>query len=511
MIYLLSVFVSLLIGSGLGVYFTTYHFPEMPSMEVVKNFPMALSLFLVTTTTSVVLKSRKLLLLSVIFTTVFVSFCYSAINSKKRLDSMLKTPNQSFVSGTVSISFLNKVFVSVSNYNVIVYLRNYDYEFSSIGAQVVISGNSRHIYTYLTNKNMYGYFLYLFKENTPYIIYSKDDIVGEVVESSSLFLRLVNIVRQDIYNKFYSYIPHTSFLSASLIMGETSEISREFMEKIKDSGISHIFSVSGFHVGVIVIAFVILLNVLRIPKLIQFVVISVFLVGYSLIVGLKPPVVRSSLLASIMLLIRSFNLRPNYLSTTLVVGIIMLALNPFLSVDVGFILSFFAIISTILFSRYIDEIVVSVINRYGFEPNRTLKGIISLLSVSFTAVMFTLPVILIWFGSSSLVGILSSIVLVPLSSLNITSGIISYIFSSVSGTIAEYMFRGVNFINLIFIIITEYFSTINLQVGIVFSNFTETLVFVVLYYFILIAIYAYIPNKNVVHAMFKMKVTKQTT
>lgn len=498
MIYLLTVFLSILIGSGIGIFLTTYYYPSIPSLSIIKNFlPITIFLILINTIL-ITTKMRKILPLTLSLLFIFLSFSYSTIKSKERLDNLLKTQPQNFVKGIINVSFLNKIFVDTEGKTIIVYVKKFDREFAPIGAEVIVSGKSKHIYHYLTNKNMYGYFLYLFKNNTPYVIYSTEETIAETQLPDSEFLRVVNLIKQDIYKTFSEKIPHTHFLSASLIMGESSEISKEFREEIRITGISHIFSVSGFHVGVIVVASVLFLNILRIPKILQFLIISTFLAGYSLIVGLKPPVVRASILTSIILLVRSLNFLPNYLNITLIVGIVMLLIDPFLSVDVGFILSFFAVISIILFSRYIDEFIISLINKFGKEPNKFIKNIITLFSVSLTAVIFTFPVVVLWFGSSSLTGIISSIVLVPLSSLNIISGIIAYITNLLIPSIGSIMFRGVNFLNLLFIIITDFFSEIGLIINLKL-DVMNSVIFIITYYLLSVFMFLLISNRRVLH------------
>lgn len=485
MIFLLSGFLSILIGSSLGIFLTTYFYPHTYSFNLISTLLVPVLLASLVFLFFFVSTRRSEFLLGFIVTSLlFFSFSYSSARSKQRLNELLKIPPQTFIEGKVKVSFLNKVFVEVSNYTVLLYLRDFDREFSVIGSRVIVSGKAKHIYHYLTNRNMYGYFLHLFGNRVPYVMYSDEESVGEIVHPESLFFDIVSKVRQDVYERFFRYLPHTSSISVSLVLGESSDMSNEFKESIRLSGISHIFSVSGFHVGVIVVAFVVFLNLFRIPRLVQFFIVSFFLLGYSLIVGLKPPVLRASILASIALFIRSLNLEPNYLNLTLAVGIIMLLLDNFLSVDVGFILSFLAVISIIIFPKYIDEAFVGFLNRRGIEPGGVIKGVVSLFSVSFVAVMFTLPVVLLWFGNSPIIGIISSVVMVPLSSLNIVGSIVACIFSYLVPAIGELMFRGVNLLNLIFVILTELFSRIGLVISIPWRDPVTTGITLLLYYLI---------------------------
>lgn len=493
---LLLTFVAILSGFSIGIFLCTYDYPKYFEKFhfIIKHF-LKIFLFLLTIIVSSTLLRKKIFAsISTIILVFFISLSYGFTKAKIRLDELIKTPTSNLVAGKVKVSFLNKIFIESSNKTIIVYLKNYDKNFTSIGSEVFIVGSSKHIYSYLTNRERYGYFLYLFENNTPYVIYSEEENIAESIESDSLFFKIVNSIRQDVIDKFDKLLPHTSFLSISLIIGDSTEISSEFRENIKNVGISHIFSVSGFHVGVIVGALVLILGIFRIPKTLQFIITTSFLVIYSYIVGLKPPVVRASILASAILLVRSLNLSPNYLNTTLITGIIMLLVNPFLSVDIGFILSFIAVISIILFTNYINHYIIKFFNKNNIEPSKIMKSIITLFSVSLISVIFTLPIIIIWFGSTSLTGILSSIALVPLSSLNITSGLISYITSLLSVHTSELMFRAVNLINLTFIIITDIFSKLSLILNFKIKNPLTGLIFLTSYYLLMLMIFINLPK-----------------
>ncbi|MGC8766366.1 MAG: ComEC/Rec2 family competence protein [Brevinematia bacterium] len=505
---LLTIFISILSGLGVGILLCTYDYPYYFERYnfLIKDFPKIFLLLSIISIVLILSKKGTLSIISIAVLLFYLSLSYSFIKSKIRLDELIATSSSNTVVGKVKISFLDKIFVETSNKTVIVYLKKYDKEFTSLDSEIFVVGKSKHIYSYLTNKDRYGYFLYLFENNVPYIVYSEDDSIVESVESDSHFFKAANTLRQDIFNKFSKFLPNTSFLSISLIIGESSGISKEFKENIINVGISHIFSVSGFHVGVIVGAMVLFLGILRIPKLGQFILITIFLAIYSYIVGLKPPAVRASILASVILLTRSFKFYPNYLNVTLITGIIMLLIDPFLSIDIGFILSFLAVIAIILFANYINHMFIKIFNKNGIEPSSLTKGIISLFSVSFVSVLFTLPIIIIWFGSASLTGILSSILLVPLSSLNITSGIISYITSLFSETIAQLMFRSVNLLNIIFIIITNLFSKITFFINFKITNPLSGLIFLISYYILLMTTFVVLPRVRLKTQFLKQKV-----
>jgi len=487
-ILLLSVFLSLLLGFDLGIFLSVYHYPDgitLFSSIFPKITIILLIILILILAYYLISKKKQFFLISLIMIIFYLAFTYSFIISKNRIDKLISTPPSRFVNGYVKVSFLNKILLQSSNYNVWVYIKDHDQEFTRLGANVVVVGKFRHFYNYLTNKNFLSYSLYLLKDNVPFVLYSDEESFIDTVGEENIFVKVANDIRQNAVSVFENNLPLTHWLSSSLIIGESSDLSKEFYENIRKAGLSHIFSVSGFHVGVIVGVLIVLLNLFRIPKFLQFIIVSSFLAVYSIIVGMKPPVVRASVLASSVLLIRAINLNPNYLNITSITGIAMLMVDPFLSVDVGFILSFIALITIILFSRYINDAVIIACNKFfKFEMGNLSKETVSLFSVSFVATMFTLPIILIWFSKSSIVGIISSIIMVPLSSLNITSGMLSYISYLTIPTLGEIFFRATNLFNVVFIILTNYFSSIPLEIS-ANLNFLYLFLAIPLYYYLL--------------------------
>ncbi len=469
-IFLLSIFLALLLGLGLGIFLSVYSYPQ-GILAFYSSFPVVtLSvaiILIILLLYSLLIRKRFVLWVCPVILILYLSFVYSFVISKKRVDKLVSTPPTSFLSGYVKVSFLKKVLVQSSNYNVWVYLREYDSEFSRLGADVIVIGKPRHFYSYLTNNDFLSYALYLLKNDVPFVLYADENsLIDSYGEERNDLLRLANDLRQNVFYVFERELPLTFWLSSSLIIGESSEMSREFSEGVRKAGLAHIFSVSGFHVGVIVGVLVILFNLFRIPRVVQFAFSTLFLIIYSIVVGLKPPVVRASVLASIVLLMRSFSFKPNYLNITSITGIVMLLVNPFLSVDVGFVLSFVALISIILFSRYVSDAFSVFLNLvFKLEMSNISRSIVTLFSVSLVATVFTLPIVLMWFGKSSVVGILSSIVMVPLSSLNITSGMLSYVSYALFPSVGELFFRATNFFNVVFIWLTNYFSSLPLEIS----------------------------------------------
>ncbi len=493
-LYILIIFLAITIGSGVGIWISVFRYPLGVNFLTEKTLHVLLIYAILQFSLIILLlifRNEILLISSGTFLLIFLSFLNGFLVAKNRILSLINTTPKTYIEGKVKISFLNKVFVEYEGKNIIVYLKSYDYLYSGLGSDVKIQGNYVSLKRYLTNHNRVTYTLYLLSHNVPFVIYTQDDSILESTDSESLIHRMANFLKHDFLEKFFKNIPETFWLSMAMILGESSEVSKEFREDIRQAGISHIFSVSGFHVGVIVFAFTLFLNVFRIPKIIQFLIISIFLVNFSLIVGLKPPVVRASILAGIVLLVRSFRLKPDYLNIVCIIGIFMILFNTFNSVDIGFLLSFSAVISIILFTEPITSFFERFLVSKNIQINNFIRNIITLFSSSLVATLFTMPLILLWFGKSSLIGLFSNVIMIPLSCINISLGILTYLVSFLE-TLSYFFFKSLNLFNAIFILLTKLFGMIEFNLTYLLDNPLKAITFFSAYYTSLIIMMTFI-------------------
>jgi len=186
-------------------------------------------------------------------------------------------------------------------------------------------------------------------------------------------------------------------------------MSKDLKTKLSRSGLSHIIAISGSH---IVLFAAILFEVLFFfglwRKQAQVGVI-VFTFFYVFLVGLPASAVRAGIMVSLLFLAQmlgrqSFNLRTLVLAATL-----MLLDNPLLlKFDLGFQLSFLAVLGLILmgpvFNRWLNV----------FFKDR-LNFIRELFAMTLSAQVFTLPLLISSFGYFSSVSLVSNILAVPLS------------------------------------------------------------------------------------------------
>nr|WP_315989768.1 ComEC/Rec2 family competence protein [Desulforamulus aquiferis] len=127
-----------------------------------------------------------------------------------------------------------------------------------------------------------------------------------------------------------------------IIFGTRGEIPWDVQLAFNSTGLVHILSVSGYHVGLVVALVLILIRLLKIPQgCIAFTAIPLIFF-YALMTGLGPPVFRAAAMASLLLLAHHLGREQDWPTTLVLAGGILLAIKPMSLFDIGFQLSFIA-------------------------------------------------------------------------------------------------------------------------------------------------------------------------
>lgn len=245
-------------------------------------------------------------------------------------------------------------------------------------------------------RNNISYNAYIAQED----IEVQEGLGGGALLSMRIWLRgqLLGNMRADNANIAYA-----------LIVGDSLHIDSGLKTIFTDSGIAHIFSVSGLHVGVLSAAVVFVMRRLRAGgKTILFVnVVLLFL--YALLCGFVPSVTRSLIMIFIYLAAGAWGKKYDGISSVSVAVIIILLLNPLTLFDVGFLLSACAVYCIFLLQRPISRLLC----RLKFLP----RWLTSALSVTLAAQVGITPILCGYFGSLPMLAILLNLIAVPLVSV----------------------------------------------------------------------------------------------
>jgi competence protein ComEC len=220
-----------------------------------------------------------------------------------------------------------------------------------------------------------------------------------------------------------------------LLIGERTGLSPVVRRAFLDSGVAHILAVSGSNVAVVAMAILMVLSLLRVPRQASKFLTMVGLVVYMLVTGAQPPVVRATIMAIAFLISGVLSRRVHPLNGVGLSALIMFAIDARQMFDVGFQLSFGAVLAILilyppLFALFPAGGGCSWVRNAG-------RQIYSVVAVSLAASVGTLPLTAIVFGRLSLVGFLANLVIVPASGVSVVLGMISPLAEPLSHWVAS--------------------------------------------------------------------------
>jgi competence protein ComEC len=208
-----------------------------------------------------------------------------------------------------------------------------------------------------------------------------------------------------------------------LMIGDRGGLSPAVKDAFMVAGVAHVLAVSGSNVAVVAAALVVLLLLVRLPKVLFPVPVATGLVLYMLISGSQPSVVRATIMALVLLAVSSRGWRGSGLNAVGLAALVMFAMDVRQLFDAGFLLSFGAVLSILLLYPRAD----ALIGAWGSKTRiaRVVKGALQLAAVSAVSSVGTLALTAAQFGRVSVVGLLANVPVVPVTGWSVVLGLCS--------------------------------------------------------------------------------------
>lgn len=218
--------------------------------------------------------------------------------------------------------------------------------------------------------------------------------------------KVLNILRQNITNE------KELGLAEALLIGYKNDLEQSLVQSYTNTGVVHIIAISGLHLGLIYWLLGLVLKPLQKTKRIKWLRPVLIIIGlwlFSLLAGAQPSILRSALMFTCIVLGESLSRRTSIYNTMAVSAFLLLCINPFWLWDVGFQLSYAAVLSIIIFMRPVYN--------WFYVPNKLLDFIWKLNAVTIAAQILTVPIGIYHFHQFPNLFLLTNFVAVPLSSV----------------------------------------------------------------------------------------------
>lgn len=218
----------------------------------------------------------------------------------------------------------------------------------------------------------------------------------------------------------------------AIVLNQRSSLEYEILSDFKDTGTLHILAVSGLHVVFIVIIAEFVLSLLFIPKRLAPPLVIAGVILYTLMTGAEPPVMRAGIFLIFYYSGIMFQLRRDALNLIGITGLFLLIINPKDLFDVGFQLSFGAVLGIYFFNKYVQPLLLTFKGgTRHFSLKWWLRTIGSLLFGSAGASLGTMLILVYYFHRISPGGLLLNILFVPASSIVVGLGFFELLIGTV--------------------------------------------------------------------------------
>ena len=190
---------------------------------------------------------------------------------------------------------------------------------------------------------------------------------------------------------------------AGMTLGGYDGIDEDTVRNFSTTGIVHILSVSGSHVALLIGFVLSLTRTLHVRKKFALLIAAVTVIGYCLICGFSPPVMRSALMGMAMLIGLVLQRNEDSGAVLAFVAISMLCYRPMWVFDIGFQLSFASTAGLIYLFPAIKALLASYLPKYAADA----------LAVTIAAQLAVLPLLVHYFHQLSISSLAANLIVVP--------------------------------------------------------------------------------------------------
>jgi competence protein ComEC len=313
---------------------------------------------------------------------------------------------------TISAVGENKEFNETTGDAIIYFQKDTDVLSLDYGTEMIFSAPLQEIKN-TGNPGGFDYKRYCLFQGITHQVFLKKGGFIVLRKKQSLFGKILFSIRNRVLSVLRTNIPGEKELglAEALLIGYKDDLDKSLVQSYTNTGVVHIIAISGLHLGLIYWLLVQLLKPLRrkrISKWLNPVIIISGLWLFTVLAGGQPSVLRSAVMFTCIVLAESLARKTSIFNTLALSAFVLLCINPYWLWDVGFQLSYVAVLSIVIFMKPIYNLF--------YIRNKILDSIWKLNAASLAAQLLTTPFSIYHFHQFPNFFLLTNFVAVPLSS-----------------------------------------------------------------------------------------------
>lgn len=263
--------------------------------------------------------------------------------------------------------------------------------------------------------------------------------------NGGLVASILHNCNQKVKSTIFSALPQNeAALLYGILTGSKSEIDQDVMQVFSETGLAHILSVSGLHVGFLVLLLTFLLKPFKLNNRLHSIIVFIIVLLYIIMIGAPVPAVRALLMLAVMLVGKILSKKYDLNTSASSAAILLLVYNPLFIHDPSFIISFACIYSISFFHEPINKILY-------FLPS----WLRSSLALSAAVWIGIAPVLIHYFNYISIINVFLNVLAVPIAFLITLAGFIAVIIGFVFMPISIFIFAATYYLLKLLYFISE--------------------------------------------------------
>ena len=297
------------------------------------------------------------------------------------------------------------------------------------GDKILIAGGLQLIKN-AGNPGGFNYSRYMAFQQTFHQVFLKQNKFELLqVRSENVLYNFIYSARKKVINILQEFVignKKVTGIAEALLIGYKEDLDKDVVQAYSNTGVVHIIAISGMHLGLIYAVLVWLF--LRLPVIKKNAVIRVAIILsclwlFSLITGGSASVLRSAVMFTCILIGKEFVKQASVYNSLAASAFLLLCYDPFLLWDVGFQLSYCAVVGIVWLQKPIQ-------NLFYFK-HKSLQYLWQMCAVTIAAQILTLPICIYYFHQIPTLFLITNLICVPLSTIILFAEILLISISSV--------------------------------------------------------------------------------
>ena len=216
----------------------------------------------------------------------------------------------------------------------------------NLGDKVKIKGTLK-LPSKNTVPNLFNYRTYLNNNNIYYILTASE--ITKIKNNTKILTHYKNKLQKYINRKK----AHT-YLNI-FILSNKNDLDKEVLNSYQVNGLSHLFSISGMHITLLLGTILKLLDKVSYNRYYKYIFLIIILIIYMYLTDFTPSILRSGIMFILLTLNKLFNFKIKTKNIIMLTFIIIVLINPYYIYNLGFQLSYLISFYLIIFAHIINK------------------------------------------------------------------------------------------------------------------------------------------------------------